>query len=163
MADAAFPPIIQTLWLNQDLMEPDAATLRLLNSPYSKPEDNNLRVLHWPAVLEKVDCGNWNDLCGAVRAECEDRLRSIHSLETLTAEKAAALEILATEVRTQLTSRLAALTADRVSERDDLEKEIRQMTFLYESLADGIRQPVVRLDAAGVVFLSPDAFPVINP
>lgn len=163
MADAAFPPIIQTLWLNQDLMEPDAATLRLLNSPYSKPEDNNLRALHWPAVLENVDCGNWNDLCGAVRAECEDRLRSIHSLETLTAEKAAALEILGTEVRTQLTSRLAALAADRVAERDAIEKEIRQMTFLYESLADGIRQPVLRLDAAGVVFLSPDVFPVINP
>jgi hypothetical protein len=84
-------------------------------------------------------------------------------LETLTAEKAAALEILATEVRTQLTSRLAALAADRVAERDALEKEIRQMTFLYESLADGIRQPVLRLDAAGVVFLAPDAFPVINP
>lgn len=163
MADAAFPPIIQTLWLNQDLMEPDAATLRLLNSPYSSPEDKNVRALHWPAVLEKVDCGNWTDLCGAVRAECEARLRSIHALETLTAEKAAALEILATEVRTQLTSRLAALAADRVAERDALEKEILQMTFLYDSLVDGIRQPILRLDAAGVVFLSPDAFPVINP
>jgi hypothetical protein len=163
MADAAFHPIIQTLWLNQDLMEPDAATLRLLNSPYSAPEDNNLRALHWPAVLEKVDCGNWTDLCGAVRAECEARLRSIHALETLTAEKAAALEVSATEIHTQLTSRLAALAADREAERDALKEEILQMTFLYESLADGIRQPVLRLDAAGVVFLSPNALPVINP
>jgi ATP-dependent helicase HepA len=163
MADAAFPPIIQTLWMNQDLMEPDAATLQLLNSPYNAPEDNSLRALHWPAVLERVDCGNWTDLCAAVRAECEARLQSIHALETLTAEKVAALEILATEVRTQLTSRLATLAADRVAERDALEKEILQMTFLYESLADGIRQPVLRLDAAGVVFLSPNALPVINP
>jgi ATP-dependent helicase HepA len=159
MADAAFPPIIQTLWLNQDLMEPDAATLRLLNSPYSAPEDNNLRALHWPAVLEKVDCGNWTDLCGAVRAECEARLRSIHALETLTTEKAAILETMATEIHTQLTSRLAALAADRGAERDALKEEILQMTFLYESLTDGIRQPVMRLDAAGVVFLSPNAFP----
>jgi ATP-dependent helicase HepA len=163
MADAAFPPIIQTLWLNQDLMEPDAATLRLLSSPYSAPEDNNLRAFHWPAVLEKVDCGNWTDLCGAVRAECEARLRSIHALESLTAEKVAALEALATEIRSQMTSRLAALAADRVAERDALGKEIVQMNFLYESLADGIREPVVRLDAAGVIFLSPDAFPVVDP
>jgi ATP-dependent helicase HepA len=160
MADSAFPPIMQTLWLNQDLMEPDAATLRLLNSPYSAPEDNNLRALHWPAVLEKVDCGNWTDLCEAVRAECETRLRSVHALETLTAEKVADLEVLAAEIHTQLISRLAALAVDRVAERDALKEEILQMRFLYESLADGIRQPVVRLDAAGVVFLSPDVFPV---
>jgi hypothetical protein len=55
------------------------------------------------------------------------------------------------------------LAADRVAERDALKEEIQQMTFLYESLADGIRQPVVRLDAAGVTFLSPDAFPVVAP
>jgi ATP-dependent helicase HepA len=162
MADAAFPPIIQTLWLNQDLMDPDAATLQLLNSPYSKPEDNNLRASHWPVVLERIDCGSWTDLCGAVRAECEARIRSIHSLESLTAEKVAVLKVQATEVQTQLTSRLASFSADRVAERDSLKEEILQMKFLYESLADGIRQPVVRLDAAGVIFLSPDVFPVIN-
>jgi ATP-dependent helicase HepA len=163
MADAAFPPIVQTLWLNQDLMEPDAAMLRLLISPYSAPEDKNLRALHWSAVLEKIGCGNWTDLCGAVRAECEARLRSIHALETLTAEKTAALEGLAKEILMQLSSRLTALAADRVAEREALEEEIMQMTFLYQSMADGIRRPVVRLDAAGVVFLSPDTFPVINP
>jgi hypothetical protein len=54
---------------------------------------------------------------------------------------------------------LAALAADRGAERDALKEEILQMTFLYESLTDGIRQPVMRLDAAGVVFLSPNAFP----
>jgi ATP-dependent helicase HepA len=153
-ADAAFPPITETLWISRDLGEPEAETLALLQLPYRNPEDANVKAEHWPSVLKHLECDDWSGLCDSVRSVAEQVLRARHGLGDLTEQCALAFEAQCAAGQEQLRSRLAALPSTRSTEREQLEGELDRSARIAQLMAAGVRQPIVRLDAAGVVFLS---------
>lgn len=152
-ADAAFPPIIETLWVSSDLMEPAPEILILLQRPYQK-SDVNLSPQLWSHAVNEAGHSDWTSLCDAVRYAAEQILRERHQLAELVNGLSASFEAEVSLAHDQRRSRLQALTPTRETERSQLENELGEAEFIAQALLEGIRRPVVRLDAAGVVFLS---------
>ena len=73
----------------------------------------------------------------------------------LTCRLARALEAETEIAREQWQSRLQALT-DRTVEREFAEQELNLEMEIREALLVGVRNPRLRIDAAGAVFLSTD-------
>ncbi len=153
-ADAAFRPIVETMWLGADLMEPSANFLSLLQRSYQKPLDTNISPKLWPQVLERLGISDWSGTCESVRTVAENLLLAKHNLAELTERCAQALEREVTIAQEQRLSRLQAFAEDRDAERAELEAEIEASDQNARLLAGGIRAPLIRLDAAGVIFLS---------
>ena len=155
--DAVFPPLFQTLWVDQDLIKPEKEVLKILRVPYSSPEDSNIRAEHWNALIKAIGCDDWTSLCEDVRLRAVDMLRSLRSLDELCDNSIRLLERRAEAITSQIRSRMESLAANDPL-RSALDLEIKEETRLTGIVADGIRNPLIRLDACGVVILSPKPF-----
>lgn len=153
-ADAVFPPIVRSLWLNEDMEEPDEATRAELNRPYVKSTtDTNINQERWTAVQRCFDLANWAHRCRATRTAAFEAI--VHQVDPtqLTRELASYLEIETSIVKEQYQSRIEALSQsprESALAQEDwaLEKQVR------DALLAGIHNPGIRLDAAGAVFLA---------
>jgi ATP-dependent helicase HepA len=154
LADAAFPPIIETIWIGQDLQLADEECLFELARPYRKPYDTNLTANRWSEAITRTGCSQWTDLCDSVRSAGERLLVDKYDLQSLVKSKADALTTTRAIAKEQLLSRLAAIPETLFSERDALEQEIQLARSLTRTLVSGILSPLIRLDSAGVVILS---------
>ena len=152
--DMAFPPISRSLWLSEDLEEPDELIRTELERPYQKSlTDTNISQDRWPSVQSHYDLANWPHLCRAARAAAVDAVAHQLDLAQLTSEFAALLESDTKLVKQQSQSRIQALSqfpreAGRAQKEWGIEMKMR------EALLAGIHEHGIRLDAAGAVFLA---------
>ena len=152
--DMAFPPISRSLWLSEDLEEPDEIIRAELDRPYERSAtDTNISQDRWPSVQAYFDLTNWAHQCRAARTAAVDALVRQVDLARLTHELAARLELDTNVVEEQSKSRIQALSefpreAGLAKNEWDMEMKIR------EALLAGIHEHKVRLDAAGAVFLA---------
>ncbi|MFT5468117.1 MAG: ATP-dependent helicase HepA [Verrucomicrobiales bacterium] len=153
-ADAAFPPIARTLWLSEDLEEPDEVTLADLELPYERHDKSvNINQDRWPLVEAKFDLANWPYHCRAARETAEEAVVRLADLTQLTGELSTRLELETAVVKEQCQSRIEALSAfPRESElaREELALEMS----VRDALMSAIQRPGVRLDATGAIFLA---------
>jgi ATP-dependent helicase HepA len=158
-ADAAFPPIMRTLWISEDLEEVNGRLLAELEKPYVKGvTDINLNQERWPQVQRYFSLADWSYRCRAARTAAGEAVVRQVDLAKLTTALASRLEEETAVVNEQCQSRIEALAkspreAALAQEEKDMELRVR------EALLAGIRKPGLRLDAAGAVFLA--GFPLV--
>jgi ATP-dependent helicase HepA len=157
-ADQLFPPIVQTIWLN-DSVKPilDAKTLALVAEPYDKGHggphgrDYNINQERWAALNKSYPLKKWRVLCAKAREAAEKSLREQLQLKELTKQKAEQAARSAALRRAQQESRVAHLApALRKAEREALKLD----EAIAAAIEKGIRKPAIRLDAIGAVFIS---------
>ena len=152
--DAAFPPISRTLWLNEDLEEPDEKTRVELERPYVKSIiDTNINQDRWPLVQTHFDLANWPHRCRAARGAATEAVVRQMDLSQLTHELATRLEVETAVAEEQHRSRIGAFSqspreATLAQEEWDMEMRVR------DALLAGIHEHGVQLDAVGAVFLA---------
>ena len=152
--DMAFPPISRSLWLSEDLEEPDELIRAELDRPYERSAtDTNISHDRWPAVQSRFDLANWPHLCRAVRAAAVDTVVRQADLAQLTCKLAARLELDTNVVKEQYQSRIQALSRSP-REAGLAQKEWSMEIKMREALLAGIHEHGIRLDAAGAVFLA---------
>jgi ATP-dependent helicase HepA len=149
-ADAGFSPIYKTLWIDQNLSEPDEALIEWLEEPYCNHEDVNIRADYWKQVLEMIDLGDWAGLCEQVRTRSEGILMEQTNLKELIETRVNHFELKTQIGVDQAVSRLEIFGADHAGMECDLETYKAEATRIISA----IRVPRVRLDSCGVMFLS---------
>lgn len=157
-ADGAFPPFMETVWVDQELVVPEAPVLAELSRPFDKNKDANVNQERWPRALALFNPARWAELCGEAQRAGEAILRERRDVGRITRECAETFEAATVLVREQGESRLEIL-ADRPVEHALLRAELNATARLAAAIADGIRVPRVRLDAAGVIFLAAKPLP----
>jgi len=154
MADAAFPPIVLTLWLDENLLVPDEPLRKMtLAKPYQKPPDANLNQKRWPLVERHFSLSNWTDLCRTARENAEKMLLQETDLLKLSEQLAIKAEAKLAYVKEQMISRIEALHGSK-SEKIHALEELRFQELVQLSLAAAIRKPAINVNSAGVVFLA---------
>jgi ATP-dependent helicase HepA len=157
-ADHLFPPIVQTIWLGDNLKTlVEAKALAPFAEPYDKGQgsthgrDYNINHERWAVLNKNYPPKKWQTLCAKARAAAEKALREQLHLKELTKQKAEQAARLAAVRLAQQESRIAHLApAERKSERESLKLD----EALAAALEKGIRKPAIRLDAIGAVFVS---------
>jgi ATP-dependent helicase HepA len=156
-ADQLFPPIICTIWLNDDLkIVTDTRRVALLQEPYrkiapAKGRDYNVNHERWVKLEKEYPASTWNSLCQKARKTAEAVLRDQLQLRDLTEKLAARASHQAALRHAQLESRLTYIAAEqRKGEKAQLALDKK----LSEALIEGILTPAIRLDAIGAVFVS---------
>lgn len=158
-ADAAFPPIVETLWIDHELMVPSASLQHELDLLFSQEAgDRNLNQSRWPLALEQFSPCHWQSLCESTRNEAEKMLRERHGLKALAERCCADLIEKQAMDEQQCASHLEAFKGNS-GEQAGFRAEMDQRRSMVETIISAIRTPSVRLDAAGVVFLSASALP----
>lgn len=160
-ADAFFPVQYRTVWLNSDLGEVrHAQLLEVLQRPYRPKRDGgtdvNLRPDRWSAVDSVAPIADWHGLCVRARRHAEDRLRSSESFIGLCRTHAERVRTEAAAVQDVFRSRIARLSGSAKSAE---EEAARLDDELGQYVAAGIESPTIRVDAAGVIFLSASPLP----
>ena len=152
--DMAFPPISRSLWLSEDLEQPDEIIRAELDRPYQKSAtETNINQDRWPSVQSHYDLANWPHLCRAARAAAVDAVVRQVDLAQLTHELAARLELDTNVVKEQSQSRIQALSQSP-REAGLAQNEWGMEMKMREALLAGIHEHRIRLDAAGAVFLT---------
>lgn len=157
-ADAAFPVQYCTIWLTSDLEEVTTPELlTLLSQPYSKwprpngDRDFNLRLERWDRAAQLVALGDWTELCVKARKEAERLIRSRTEFRTECDRYSSRVRDSAAAIANSFLSRKARLTG-AVRQAEERMAEVE--ADLAEALAAGIKDPAMRVDSAGVVFIS---------
>jgi ATP-dependent helicase HepA len=157
-ADQLFPPIIQTVWLGDDLkLVKDKQVLAILEQPYDKGHggplgrDYNINHERWEALGKNYPAAKWRKLCEKAREAAEELLRDHLQLKQLTKEKAERAVRIAAVRLAQQESRIAHLPA---AERKAETAALKIDEAISDAIVKGIRKPAVRLDAIGAVFIS---------
>lgn len=152
--DTAFPPISRSLWLSEDLEEPDGLILAELDRPYQKcPTDTNINQSRWPSVQSHYDLANWPHHCRAARAAAVGVVARQLDLAQLTCQLLVRLELDTKVVKEQSQSRIQALSKSP-REAGLAQKELDMEMKIREALLKGIHEYGIQLDAAGAVFLA---------
>ena len=154
ISDAAFPPIVITLWLDDNFsVLHDPLRKETLAKPYNKPPDVNLRQARWPLVERHYSLSNWPDLC---RGACENAQKIIlkeTNLAQLSEKLAVKVETRFSQIKEQMLSRIEALRSSK-NEKSEEKKELQFQELVHSALANAIRNPKINLNSAGVVFLA---------
>ena len=154
MADAAFPPIVLTLWLDENLSIVDELLRKeVLDKPYLKPQDTNLSQKRWPLVDRHYSLVNWTDLCRSARECAERKLFEKTDLLTLSEQLALKAESKCAHVKEQMLSRIEALRGSKSEKVHGLE-DLKLQESVQLFLAKAIRKPAIKVNSAGVVFLA---------
>lgn len=154
IADAAFPPIVRTLWLDENLSVPkEPLREEALAKPYHKPPDTNLSQKRWPLVEKHYSLSNWTDLCRSVRENAERMLLQETDLLRLSKDLAANVENKFVHVREQMLSRIETLR-DANNEKARCVEELNFQEAVQSSLATAIRKPAIKVNSVGAVFLA---------
>jgi ATP-dependent helicase HepA len=152
--DEAFPSFFRTVWVDRDGEPVSSPELRAqIEAPYSKgTPDYNLNPERWEVVSKMALLPGWEGACRTARMQAEALLAADVGLGLLTEEHAVRVEKHAAMAAARLSSRLIHLkeSASREAEERTLEFENQ----LAAALARGIRQPRIRPDSVGAVFLS---------
>lgn len=154
MADAAFPPVVLTLWLDENLTVPEEPRRKeVLAKPYQKPPDTNLNQQRWPLVERHYSLSNWADLCRSARENAEGML--LRETDLLRHSEDLALKVEATfaQVKEQMLSRIEALRGSKNEKVQGVE-ELKFQESVQLSLAKAIRKPAINVNSVGVVFLA---------
>lgn len=161
-ADEAFPVQYRTVWLDSDLdVVRDDRLLATLALPYSREQrtgggkDTNLRLDRWTRVDTLVPLGDWGGHCARAREAAERLLRNDGGLRDRCQRHERELSDGASAIDDALRSRIARLVGPAC------EAEERAAQFeraLAESLALGVSSPSLRVDSAGAIFLSGEAW-----
>jgi ATP-dependent helicase HepA len=155
--DEAFPPIFNTVWVDRD-GEPvrSQEVLTQIEDSYKREShggsDFNLNPARWEVVSNMGLLSGWEGTCRAARKQAEALLSADVGLGKLTEEHAARLEQHAAMAAARLSSRLAHL--QEATARDAEQRTLEFEDQLAAALARGIRQPRIRPDSVGAVFLS---------
>lgn len=159
---AAFPVLYRTVWLDSELRELRQATplLERLERPYRPARegglDVNLRPDRWPFVDLVAPIGDWERLCLRARQRAEERIRRDAQFTALCRTQADRVLAAAAETADVFRNHLPRLRAtQRVREEETPQFE----EAIARGIAEGIGNPVFRVDAAGAVFLSGSPLP----
>ena len=154
MADAAFPPIVMTLWLDENLSVPDEPLRKsILAQPYKKPADTNLNQKRWPLVERHFSLSNWTDLCRSARQNAEKMLLQETDLLKLSEQLALKADARFAHVKEQMLSRIEALRGSD-SEKIHALEDLNFQESVQLSLGWAIRNPAINVNSAGVVILA---------
>lgn len=165
--DALFQPFLIHAWVDEDGRElsPEFVA-RFLEAPYSKEGadnhiDKNLDAEHFRGMkrLAPEAFVNWHDRCHRMQESAREivlrRVELAERKEAALKRAKAEDEIRYAQLRTRIQS-LMGLEAE--AERTQLQVEMRINKALYA----GIQDPTVKLDVAGVVFLTNQPVTVID-
>jgi ATP-dependent helicase HepA len=155
-ADAAFPPIAETIWIDNQLLPLTDDCIEDLNRPLDAKLDKNVNQERWPVVLKQFGSTMWAELCADARRVAEESLRLQHDLTNSTRRLASEFEAIGALVQEQGRSRMEALVGWS-EEQSQLRDEVEEAEHIASQIAAGIRAPHIRLDAAGVVFRAGDS------
>jgi ATP-dependent helicase HepA len=154
LADAAFPPMILTIWLDENCSVPEDPTReQVLAKPYQKLPDVNLSQDRWPLVEPYYSLDGWPDLCRAARDRAESLLFQKTDLRSVSATRARKVEERLALLREQFGSRINALTGSQ-TEVTQTSEELELQELVQTSLVQAIRQPAITVNSAGAVFLA---------
>jgi ATP-dependent helicase HepA len=166
--DSLFPPIIVKVWIDEEGDEPSIDFIeKYLELPYDKLGkdsryiDTNLKSLRFRSLMDALPdtFANWGERCARMRDRAKAILLARPSLAEakITAIKRARIE---DEIReAQLATRIRMLDGvESESEHKQLELE----TQLNQALYQGIKNPIVKIDVAGVVILTDTPFPYVS-
>lgn len=153
-ADSFLAPRLATIWTALDGSEVrDRGLLAALDRPYEPAAaDVNLNADRRWALDELVGSADWESRCRSARNLSEVGLRDRPEFEAAAALAAANFEAAMRSSSTKRRTRLAFVDA---RQRTREEEELRADDTIDSALAAGLRTPRVRLDAVGVVVLSP--------
>lgn len=155
--DMALPPFHRSLWLDRELNPVmDEALLMRLTRPYavdtrsSEGSDFNLNPKRWQHVLQLSipELSFWPELCGKARQSAEVALRGDPDL----VESLAKAEQRAMRVDLGRIGQLHARARAGADSEDDSDLTFEEQ--LAAALRRGIRNPKVRVDTVGAVFVS---------
>jgi ATP-dependent helicase HepA len=149
-ADAAFPPMYKTLWIDGNLSVPESALVATLEKPYIHGEDVNIRTGYWKQVLDMLEIGDWVGLCEQVRTRSKGILLEQMNMKELIEVRVKRFESKTHRGIDQAVSRLEVFGADHAGMECDLENYKTDAARIMAA----IRAPRLRLDSCGVVFLS---------
>jgi ATP-dependent helicase HepA len=149
-ADAAFPPIYKTLWIDGNLSVPDQVLVDRLEKPYINGEDVNIRADYWKQLLDMLEIGDWVGLCEQVRTRSEGILLEQTNMKEVIETRVNRFELKTHIGIDQAVSRLEVFGADHAGMECDLENYKTEAARIMAA----IRAPRLRLDSCGVVFLS---------
>lgn len=164
--DALFPPIVDRMWVDEDGFEvSDDYASRFLDLPYDKhgrdPRyvDTNLKTARLRALMDAAPDAftNWDLRCVRMR---EAAMRALLASPSLAEAKKSALARarVEDEIRhAQLRTRIQSMSGDQaLLEHRQLVSEQAINTGLYQ----GIHEPSIKVDVAGVVLLSASPYPL---
>ncbi|MCB9759496.1 MAG: hypothetical protein H6739_06620 [Alphaproteobacteria bacterium] len=151
--DALLPPRVMSLWLNEEGESiEDEEILALLADPYNtRSGDQQLHTALWSEVEEHLELGHWRPLVRAVERHARNAIHTHPELAVLQRAGRRKLAEQSARVEAQLSARAARLDG-RVLEAELRELELERT--LHELLEEALRQPRIRLDSVGAVFLA---------
>ncbi len=164
--DALFRPIVDQIWVDEDGVEasPDLVS-RFLTLPYDKNGrdplyvDTNLKTSRLRVLMDAAPeiFANWDLRCSRMR---DAAMAKLLARADLAAAKKAALKraSLEDDIRyAQLRTRIQSLSGELATlEHHQLASE----QAINDGLYQGIHAPSVKVDVAGVVFLSASPYPL---
>ena len=160
LADAAFPPVETTVWVDPEFSSPAENVLPDLERTYNKDRgDTNITGSRWGPVLEKMNLTpqGWLNHCTNARAAAEKAVVVQSNLAAMMAERLDRHRAAYEEVNDQLLSRCEAM-GQRLQERNQLERDRERQTALYRAFHNSIKDLKVRFDSVGAVFLGREPF-----
>jgi ATP-dependent helicase HepA len=156
-ADALFPPMLETIYINADMqIAEDETLLKILQRPYSNANalqrDFNLAKDRLGLLNNIIDPDRWAELCRHARRVAEATLRGQAVFQDECSQRAEDAERELGKRAQQLALRLEREN-DNPSTRS-LSTELEFEYALSSALVEGIRDPLVRLDALGFIVVS---------
>ena len=155
---AIMQPWFETIWLDADLefVMPDDERRKLLESDFSKEpmsswRDFNLNRDRWDAAAKLYDMSLWRDRCFAARERSEKLLRERSRLPDLSRQCVVEATRRGNDIQQQYRSRLAIVNREI---KTSLESELAFETEFLDAQIDSFRNPEIRADSVGAVFLS---------
>ena len=156
-ADQYFPPIVETVWVDEHLNMPDEHCLKLLlpaYREYRKYRDSHIRPQLWAKALSAINCDDWVGLCKSVRIHSEKALSQRHKLPDKIEKSLEGISERHCLMEEQLKCRIKSTSSCAEAEKARLLEELDEISHNREILKQSISAPMVRLDSAGVVILS---------
>ena len=154
--EEAFYPVLERVWLDNDLVGvSDPNILRTLNEPYKRASCKNLTADDtWPQVDELGIAAGWYELCEDAKRRAIEEVRGQTNLQERSEQAVQKIRKDFEVAESQLMSRIQSLP-DAHSSGDKRSLSLEQ--HLVKALVSSIEHPVVRIDAVGAVFLSPNS------
>ena len=152
--DSLFPPMMEVIWLDENLqIVNDESILNILTKPYSKPNiineyrDYNLNFDRWAQINSILEDFIWKDSCLEAGDIALKRLYEKTDLANVLTEYADKAKIKLDRNLEQLRGRIN-FEKDQNKHQYDIENAISEI------LVEGILNPNIRNDSAGVIFLA---------
>jgi len=157
-ADALFPPLMETIFLDTQMkVVEDATLLNILQRSYNGKggyaRDYNLAKDRLPILDNFVDAHQWLDLCRNARTASESLLRDRSSFIELCQRNAKIAEQKLSKRVEQLRLRLNRISEEQLKD-STLNQELKIESALEAALLQGISRPRIRLDSVGFIIVS---------